>query len=245
MKLRADYHTHTTYSDGKTSHEDNVKQAIKKGLQTIGISDHGWGHVFYGFKKDKLEEIKQEIKRLRAAYPMITILLSVEANILGEDGELDLKEEDFKHFDMVLAGYHFGSRIRSPKDLRFHTINFLNSKLGLFKKQAMKQNTLALTRAMRRYNFQLLTHPGDKGAIDLLEVARVAEETGIALEINERHTYLTTEQLRTLKDMDLHFILSSDAHYIDHIGSVDEGLQRIKDSGIDLKKIVNVSEEDS
>lgn len=242
MKLRADYHTHTRYSDGKTSHEDNVKEAIKKGLQTIGISDHGWGHTFYGIKKESLEEIKKEIYRLREKYPEIRILLSIEANILGEDGELDLKPEDFKHFDMVLAGYHFGSKARSLKDLKFHVVNFLNAKLGLFKKSATRQNTLALTRAMKRYDFQLLTHPGDKGAVDILEVAKVAEETSTALEINERHTYLTTEQLRLLKNRDLHFILSSDAHKLEHIASVEEGLKRIKDSGIDLKKIVNVGE---
>ena len=51
MRISADYHTHTTYSDGRTSHEDNVRQAIKLGLKTIGIADHAWGHAFYGIKK--------------------------------------------------------------------------------------------------------------------------------------------------------------------------------------------------
>ena len=50
MKYRMtfDFHTHTTYSHGKGSIEDNVKEAIKKGLKAIAITDHGPGHLTYG-----------------------------------------------------------------------------------------------------------------------------------------------------------------------------------------------------
>ena len=41
MKIIADYHTHTVYSHGKGSIEDNVKVAIEKNIEKIGISDHG------------------------------------------------------------------------------------------------------------------------------------------------------------------------------------------------------------
>lgn len=42
MEILADYHTHTVYSHGKGSIEDNVKVAISKGIkklvfQTMGI----------------------------------------------------------------------------------------------------------------------------------------------------------------------------------------------------------------
>ena len=39
MEILADYHTHTVYSHGKGSIEDNVKVAISKGVvfQTMGI----------------------------------------------------------------------------------------------------------------------------------------------------------------------------------------------------------------
>ena len=40
MKILADYHTHTIYSHGKGTIEDNVKVAISKGIETLGISDH-------------------------------------------------------------------------------------------------------------------------------------------------------------------------------------------------------------
>ena len=51
MKILADYHTHTIYSHGKGTIEDNVKVAILKGIETIGISDHGYGHLNLWYKK--------------------------------------------------------------------------------------------------------------------------------------------------------------------------------------------------
>ena len=52
-RIKADYHSHTTYSDGKGSVLDNVRAARKKGIMTIAISDHGWGHGFFGLKKEE------------------------------------------------------------------------------------------------------------------------------------------------------------------------------------------------
>ncbi|WDC83585.1 PHP domain-containing protein [Caloramator sp. mosi_1] len=46
IKIIGDYHTHTIYSHGKGTIEDNVKAAINKGLKEIVISDHGPGHMF-------------------------------------------------------------------------------------------------------------------------------------------------------------------------------------------------------
>ena len=43
-----DLHTHTTYCDGNDTPEDMVKEAIKKGLLTIGFS----GHVYLAHGED-------------------------------------------------------------------------------------------------------------------------------------------------------------------------------------------------
>ena len=50
-ELMYDLHTHTTYSHGKGSVEDNVRAAMNKGLGYIAISDHGPGHIFYGINR--------------------------------------------------------------------------------------------------------------------------------------------------------------------------------------------------
>ena len=39
--MLTNYHTHTTFSDGKNTLEEVVLSAIEKGLSAIGFSDHG------------------------------------------------------------------------------------------------------------------------------------------------------------------------------------------------------------
>ena len=64
-KMVFDYHTHTTFSHGKGSIEDNVKAAIAAGLTGLAISDHGPGHLTYGVKRKDFPVMRAEIDRLR------------------------------------------------------------------------------------------------------------------------------------------------------------------------------------
>lgn len=243
MILRADYHSHTTYSDGKGKMEDTILAAREKGLKTIGFSDHAWGHTFYGYKKKKLPLIREELEYLRKKYPDMKLIFSVEANILNPEGDMDLSKEDMALFDFVLAGYHFGSRMTSFSAFLLHAINIIHKWTGLLRKTAIKKNTLALTRAMKRYPFHVLTHPGDKGPIDTIAVAKIAYEEGILLEVNERHHHLTTEQLRLLKDTKNRFLLSSDAHLPEKIGEVQAAYDRLLESEIELSRVNNLKED--
>lgn len=240
MNISADYHSHTTYSDGTTSLEDNVQQAIRVGLQVIGIADHAWGHAFYGIDKNKLGEIRAEINRLKEAYPEIRIMHSVEANILGRSGKLDMTPEEMAEFDIVQAGYHFGSKPSSADDVLSHLINYLHRLFGLFKKTATKRNTEGLINAMRDYPFHILTHPGDKGPVDIVAVAEAAIKYNKLLEVNKRHHYLNVEQLKGIRHLDVKLVLGSDAHKLEDIGQVDECIQRLIDAEVDLAKVVNL-----
>ena len=49
-----DYHTHTTYSHGKGSIEDNVKAAVDAGLSALAFTDHGPGHLSYAVNRENL-----------------------------------------------------------------------------------------------------------------------------------------------------------------------------------------------
>ena len=46
MIITADYHTHTNYSHGKGTPEENVLAAIEKGLRRIAISEHAGARLF-------------------------------------------------------------------------------------------------------------------------------------------------------------------------------------------------------
>lgn len=234
----AEYHTHTFYSDGKGTMEQNVQMARKIGLKTIGISDHGYRHMGFGVKYKDYPKMKEEILRLREKYPDIEILLGVEANILDDSGEIDVDDFILQYVDYVMAGYHFGSAITKMRGLRNHICNYIKP----LKNLEIEYNTRALVNAMRRNNLFILTHPGDKGRIDTLEVAKVAKETDTILEINTHHPNLSVEQLKLIKDMDLKFSVGADAHHPTHIGILDQAYQNILKSGISVDKIINLEE---
>ena len=101
-----DHHTHTVYSHGKGTIEDNVRVASQKSLRSIAITDHGPGHLTYGLSMEKLGEMREEAERLKSVYPEVEVLLGVEANTLRVAPYLDV--EDKSPFDILLAGYHFG-----------------------------------------------------------------------------------------------------------------------------------------
>ena len=65
LKMIFDYHTHTVFSHGKGSIEDNVKAAVEKGIKSIAITDHGPGHLTYGIKREAVKEMREEINRLK------------------------------------------------------------------------------------------------------------------------------------------------------------------------------------
>ena len=78
MEILADYHTHTVYSHGKGSIEDNVKVAISKGIKKIGISDHGYKNVAYGVKIDDFEKMREEIDILKAQFGKLEVLMYLD-----------------------------------------------------------------------------------------------------------------------------------------------------------------------
>ena len=80
MQLTADFHTHTPYSHGKNTIEENVAQAKELGLKQIGITDHGFAHMVFPVRRKELDFCKAECKAAARKYD-IDVLMGVEANI--------------------------------------------------------------------------------------------------------------------------------------------------------------------
>lgn len=236
--LTADYHTHTRFSHGKGDIEDNVQAAIRLGLKTVAISDHGYGHMGFGIRKSDLPFMKERIMILRERYPEIEILLGMEANIMDPDGSLDVDEEDMKYLDILLAGYHFGSAPKGWTGVKYHGANFI-ARIGYETAQAKAQNTQAFCNAMLRYPINILTHPGAKGPVDIGQVAAVASQRGVWLEINSHHGFLTVEQIVEAAPSGVKFVISSDAHRPEDVGKCDKGLERALKAGLDPDQLVN------
>lgn len=240
MKINGDLHTHTQYSHGKSTVEENVKSALAKGLKRIAITDHGSGHVFYGVKKNRWMELKEEIARVQEMYPQIRIDFGVEANIISMDGTIDVEESMLSLFDVVNVGYHYGVGIHKVSDLfGFYLLNALAKILPLLVKPARSANTRALVRAMEKYSIHMITHPGAKVPVDIGVIARKAAEKKVILEINAHHGHLTVEELKVAMKEPVHFAINSDAHHQEHVGRVEAGLAIAEGAGLEINRVVN------
>ena len=237
-ELVYDLHTHTTYSHGKGSVEDNVREAFNKGLKSIAISDHGPGHLTYGVNRGDFVNMRNDIEKMNVKYPKLEVKMSVEANTLKKPPYLDIRPEEFEEFDFVIAGYHFG--VFGGNMIR----NWLWSKgMKLGEKSLRASNTKMVVDCLRNNDIAILTHPGDKGPFDLEEIAKVCVETDTLMEINTWHGHLTEEELRLVsQNQDVKFIISSDAHTPNRVADYKDGIRRAIRAGVDLSRIVNIRE---
>jgi putative hydrolase len=240
-RLKYDWHTHTVFSHGRGTIEENVLEARAKGLESIAITDHGPGHFGYGFRRRDISKMRAEIDELNRKYDDIEIYMSVEANIINKSGDLDVRPEEFELYDFVIAGYHFGTLGEHKADsIRLHAKNLLASKTGKYSDALTAENTELVVNALSSNKIMTLTHPGDKGRVDLDAVFKACEETGTYLEISNRHRQLTVEEIRMAAKYDVKFIIGSDAHVPQRVGTCENAVRRIIEAGIDEERIVNL-----
>lgn len=96
-------HTHTDFSDGVHSAEDNVRAAIDLSMISIGISDHCYTYfdTSYCIQADRLSEYKSEVNRLKVLYKdKIEVYLGIEL-----DGFAILP--DRADYDYIIGDCHY------------------------------------------------------------------------------------------------------------------------------------------
>ena len=245
MKLKADYHIHSTYSKnnhGKSTIEEIVQKSVEIGLEEIAITDHGPKHFLYGIEKKNIQKAKNEIIEMRKKYPQIKILFGIEANILNYDGGIDVNDDLFKLCDIVLCGYHIGTRFSSLNDLwNFYVMNFLGKYNKKLKEKQIEKNTNAVVNALNKNKINILAHPGDKIPVNIDKVAYAAQKNNTILEISNHHKHLNAEEIKIAAKYDVKFAINSDSHIKDSIGGYENGLKAAKEAGLDLNRIINLA----
>ncbi len=269
-RMTFDLHTHTVMkrSDGreilhaKGTVEENVLAAREKGLSCVGISNHGPGHITYGLPEDGLPTLRGQIEEARQKYGDIKILLGVEANIINPSGLLDVKPEDFERFNYVMAGYHYGIFGEEPVNAaEIHGANWIYTNLRSvwnfaesfrgnirrlgresFEDRLRRINTELMVAAVRRNRPKVLTHPGDKGPFDIHSIARACQETGTWMEINNYHGDLSAAGIAIAARYDVSFVIGSDAHTPEGVGTFEKALERAMQAGLSPERIVNIEE---
>jgi len=218
--LTADYHTHTPYSHGKNTVEENVCQAKKLGLQQIGITDHGFSHVAFGLRRKKLASYINDCKSAEEKYG-VKVLVGIETNVRGVDGVTDLTEKDFENFDIFFCGKHVFVWYDTFTDFtKYGCGNFFADKFT--KKPSEKLialNTKAYINAIKKNPLDAVTHLGYLCPADALEVAKCASDYGTYIELNSKKQHLTDEELtEIIAKTSARFIINSDAHSANRVG---------------------------
>lgn len=249
-----DYHTHTTYSHGfikphgKGTVEENVQAAVECGLREIAISDHGPGHVFYGIKRNKIDALRHDIEESQKRHPEIKIWMSCESNVVDSGNYLDISHEEAGKFDFLIGGYHYGvlkcyaieNWLLAKKHYQEGGDNGLDMETSARYEKMREINTEMYVKSLHENDLRILTHPGDKGPVDIHEVAKACAETDTWMEISTWHMHLTTEEIKIAMQEDVKFVISSDAHTPNRVGSYLKGLERAMEAGLDPDRIVNI-----
>lgn len=211
MILLGDYHTHTVYSHGFGTIEDNVKVACQKGLRQIAITDHGFNHRMFGVNRKAIDDMRQEVERLKKIYD-IDILLGLETNLISSDGDIDLTAKEEEKLDIVLMGYHKTAMAINMKErLTFFNKNMVAKHFG-YTKQMIQKHTDAYLKALDKNNIDVLTHLNYGMPVDCVQIAKLAIEKGTYIELNGKRTIFTREECDKMVDMKTKFIVNSDAH---------------------------------
>ena len=63
---------------------------------------------------------------------------------------------------------------------------------------------------------------------------------GTLIEINDKHQHLTIEEIRIAAKYDVQFVIGSDAHVPEKVGSFEGPLARALEAGLEPARIVNI-----
>lgn len=243
LSWTGDFHTHSKYSDGRSSIEELVEAARNKGLKNIAITDHGPANIGTGVKKPGTYlEIKEEIGRIQQTCPDIKILTGAEADIVSCRGDIDIPVQVVKELDILLVGLHPYVKPKSFTDgVNFVLGNQAAKYIPYFRPKIKNINTKALVEAMYKYPVTAITHPGLGMPVDLEEVAKACVATDTAFEINTGHNYQKSADIKYVGKKGVKFIVNSDAHFARTVGFFDPGLALLKDANIPWEQVVNLN----
>ncbi len=241
MRLTADYHTHTVFSHGKGTIEDNVRAANEAGLKEIGITDHGFAHPAFGLTKRKIPKMRILCAEAEREFGVKTYL-GIESNIIGLDGKTDLTEKMYDGFDLFLAGFHKFVLFSFPAFLKLFTPNMFTAYLKKNKpsESLIKTNTKTFINVIKTRPVDVITHLNFYCFADAVEVAKAAADYGTYIELNSKKTHLSDEEIYAVAKTGVRFIIDSDAHTPDRVGEISLVENTLKRVDIDQSLIDNI-----
>ncbi|MEK7787983.1 MAG: DNA polymerase/3'-5' exonuclease PolX, partial [Chloroflexota bacterium] len=197
--LKADLHSHSTWSDGRATIKQMAESARDRGLSALAVTDHSQSlGVTGGLTPERLREQRRELDKVqRELGDSILLLQGAEVEIRA-DGSLDYSDDVLASLDIVVASLH--TSLRQPRE----------------------QVTKRLLNAIHNPHVDIIGHPTGRlipdreGAdLDMDAVLAAARESGVALEINAHPMRLDLDDVysRRAIEMGIPLAINTDAHH--------------------------------
>lgn len=160
----------------------------------------------------------------------VNLFFSVESNLIGKDGKIDLSDKEIELLDYLIVGYHRG------------TINniFKPSRKTFNPEKQKEINTNAYLKCLDRYPVAVISHINTYIKVDIEKVCAKAKEKGVLIELNNKHIDFSDQEAKQLLDSGCNFIVSSDSHKKENVGKVDRVFAFIEKYNIPTDRIVNI-----
>ena len=228
MKDVLDVHTHTIASGHAYSTlREMIMAAKEKGLELIGISDHG----------PRLPGSCHELHFCnfkvipRKAYG-IDVVMGVELNILDYAGSTDVPAQFLRRVDYAIASLHRPCIDPGTRE----------------------ENTAAIIGAMKNPRVNIIGHPDNpQYEADFDAIARAAKEQHVLLELNNSSyrnggsragsEKLCVEMLQCCRKYGTEVIMGSDAHIDLDVGAHELSQKLLEEADFPEELIVNSSKE--
>lgn len=198
-------HSHSTWSDGRSSLEAMAGRAQQLGLGYLTVTEHSQSAGYAGgLTIDDLKRQWDEIDRINEKLSGFRLLKGIEADIL-ESGELDFPESVLEKLDVVIGSIH----VRFQMD--------------------EEQMTQRVLRAFDNPHLHIFGHPTGRliqsrepYPLQMEAVAEKAARKGIALEVNgnPKRLDLKAEHVRIALERGANLVASADAHSLDDLDNL-------------------------
>ncbi len=221
--LVVDLHCHTQETDGTSTVEDMVAEAVRRGLSGLAVTDHSVSTtVANGMDADRAAAHRDRIRGAKAP-DGFRVLAGVEVDILA-DGALDLPDDLLGTLDWRVGSVHAALRQKSG------------------------EMTKRLVRAVSSGRIDVVGHPTGRilcrrkaSDFDRDKVFAACAEHGVALEINAQPSRLdlSAEDAEAAVAAGCRVTISSDAHAPGQMEVLRFGVGVARRAGLGAADVVN------
>lgn len=223
--IRAELHSHTTWSDGTNSIREMAQAARKRGLKLLAITDHSASlGITHGLKAEDFSRQRAEMDSVQQEPGSNFRLLQGTEVEIKADGSLDYPDEILASLDIVIASLHVS--LRQPRE----------------------EITARLIKAMQNPHVDVIGHPSGRllpnreGAdLDMDLVLKTAREQGLALEINANPARLDLDEVyaRRAAEMGIPLCINTDAHSPADMDFLEYGVSVARRGWVEPENVLN------